>query len=147
MSIREKINQKIKEAMKSGDELIKTTLRGALAAIKQVEIDQQKEVEEPEIIAILQKEVKSRKELIADAEKAERPDLIKTAEAEINILSAYLPETMSEEELTSKIKEAIAEVGASSMADMGKVMGAVIPKVKGRADGGQISQLVKQLLS
>ena len=147
MSILEKINQEIKEAMKSHDELIKTTLRGALAAIKQVEIDQQIEVEEPEIIAILQKEVKSRKELIADAEKAERPDLIKTAEAEIKILSTYLPEVMSEEELTSIIKEVIAEVDASSMADMGKVMGATMPKVKGRADGGQISQLVKQLLS
>lgn len=147
MSIRENINQEIKEAMKSGNEMIKTTLRGALAAIRQVEIDQKIEVKEPEIIAILQKEVKSRKELIVDAEKAERPDLIKIAEAEMDILSVYLPKAMSEDDLTNIIKEVIAEVGAGSMAEMGKVMGAVIPKVKGRADGGQINQIVKKLLS
>lgn len=147
MSIREKINQEIKEAMKSGNDMIKTTLRGALAAIRQVEIDQKIEVKEPEIIAILQKEVKSRKELIVDAEKAERPDLIKIAEAEMDILSVYLPKAMSEDDLTKIIKEVIAEVGAGSMAEMGKVMGAVIPKVKGRADGGQINQIVKKLLS
>ncbi len=147
MSIQEKINIEIKNAMRNGDELVKTTLRGAIAAIRQIEIDQRKELEEPEIIAVLQKEVKSRKESIADAEKADRPDLIETAKEEIKILVPFLPEAMSEDELKSIIQAVIEEIGASSMADMGKVMGAVMPKVKGRAEGGQINQVVKQLLS
>ncbi len=147
MSIREKINEDIKNAMKSGDELVKMVLRGTMAAIKQIEIDERKELEEDEVLKIVQKEVKSRKESIADAKKAERPDLIEIAEKEMEILSVFLPEAMSEEELTTIIKDVIVEVGASSMADMGKVMGGVMPKVKGRADGGQINQIVKQLLS
>jgi hypothetical protein len=147
MKIQEQINEEIKNAMRSGDDLVKKTLRGAIAAIRQIEIDEQKELEEKEVIAVLQKEVKSRKESIADAEKAERPDLIEIAKAEMKILAPFLPEAMSEEELTAIIKEVIEAIGASSMADMGKVMGAVMPKVKGRADGGQINQVVKQLLS
>ncbi|MBT3240358.1 MAG: GatB/YqeY domain-containing protein [Chloroflexi bacterium] len=147
MSIREKINEEIKIAMKSGDEMVKMVLRGTLAAIKQVEIDERKDLEEAEVLSIVQKEVKSRKESIADAKKAERPDLIEAAEKEMEILAVFLPEAMSDEELTSIIKDVISQVGATSMSDMGKVMGGVMPQVKGRADGGQINQIVKALLS
>jgi hypothetical protein len=146
MSLKEQLNEAVKEAMKAGDSAKKTTLRGALAAIKQVEVDEQKELDDGDILGVLQKEVKSRRESIADAEKAGRDDLIQAAEAEVVMLEAFLPQALSPEELEAIVKEVIAEVGASSMADMGAVMGAVMPKVKGRADGGAINQLVRQLL-
>src|SRR5690606_10375845 len=98
------------------------------------------------VLGILQKQVKSRRETIADAEKAGRPDLIAGAESEIAILEDYLPKQMSDAELEALVDEAIAQTGASSPADMGKVMGALIPKVQGRADGGKISQTVKAKL-
>jgi len=146
MSLKEELNEAVKQALKAGDDAKKTTLRGALAAIKQVEVDQQKELDEGDIVGVLQKEVKSRRESIADAEKAGRDDLKQAAEAEIVMLEAFLPKGLSPEELEAIVKEVIAEVGASSMADMGKVMGAVMPKIKGRAEGGEINQIVRQLL-
>ena len=147
MSLKETLNNELKEALRAKDELRKTTIRGALAAIKQVEVDQRKELEDADILGILQKEVKSRKETIADAEKAERPDMIEQAEAEIAILEKFLPKGLSEEEVEAIVRETIAEVGAASMSDMGKVMGAVMPKIKGRADGGVVNQLVRKLLA
>ncbi len=146
MSLKEQINDAVKQAMKEKDDARKTTLRGVLASIKQIEVDQQKELNEDEVLGVLQKEVKMRHESIADSEKADRPDLVAKSQAEIAILEQFLPQAMSEEELTAIIKSTIAEVGATSMADMGKVMGAVMPKVKGRADGGQINQIVRQQL-
>jgi uncharacterized protein YqeY len=146
MSLKNDLNDALKAAMKAKNELEKMTLRGALAAIKQIEVDEQTELEDPDILGVLQKEVKSRKESIADAEKAGRDDLIATANDEIAILERFLPQALTPEELEAIVKETIAEVGAASMADMGKVMGAIMPKVKGRADGGQVNQLVRQLL-
>ena len=146
MPLKEELNQALKEAMKAKNELEKMTLRGALAAIKQIEVDEQTELEDPDILGVLQKEVKSRKESIADAEKAGRDDLIATANDEIAILERFLPQALTSEEVEAIVAETIAEVGAASMADMGKVMGAVMPKVKGRADGGLVNQLVRQLL-
>jgi uncharacterized protein YqeY len=118
----------------------------ALSAVKLVEVEKQEELDDAAVIGVLQKETKSRQETIEDAEKAERPDLVETAKAEMAILEEYLPEGLSPEELETLVKEVIAEVGATSMADMGKVMGAIMPKVQGRADGGQVNQLVRQLL-
>jgi uncharacterized protein YqeY len=146
MSLLEKLNQDLKEAMKAKDETRKRVLRLALSAVKLAEVEKQEELDDDAVIAVLQKEAKSRQETIDDAEKAERPDLIEVANAEMEILEEYLPEALSPEELEALVKEVIAEVGASSMADMGKVMGAVMPKVQGRADGGQVNQLVRQLL-
>lgn len=146
MSLKTQLNDALKEAMKAKDDVKKTTIRGALAAIKQVEVDQQKELDESDLLAILQKEVKSRKESIADAEKAARPDLVEASQAEIKILETFLPAGLSQEELEAIVKETIAEVSAESMADMGKVMGAIMPKIKGRADGGQVNQIVRQQL-
>jgi uncharacterized protein YqeY len=146
MSLKDDLNNALKDAMRAKDDLRKTTLRGALAAIKLVEVDEQEELEDSDILRVLQKEVKSRQESIADAKKAERDDLIQTAEAEMGILQEFLPAGLTPEELEAIVKEAIAEAGASSMADMGKVMKAVMPKVQGRADGGQVNQIVRQLL-
>ena len=146
MDLKEQLTNAVKEAMKANDEQRKTTLRGVLAAIKQVEVDQQTELEDNDILGVLQKEVKSRNETIADSKKANRPDLVSKAEAEIAILEEFLPKGLTDAELEVIIKETIAEVEAGSMADMGKVMGAIIPKIKGRADGAQVNQMVRQLL-
>lgn len=146
MSLKDDLSNATKEALKAGDNLAKLTLRGALAAIKQIEVDERKELDDADILGILQKQVKSRHESIADAEKAERQDLIDEAKAEIAILEKYLPAGLSEEEIQTIVKEAITEAGASSPADMGNVMKLVMPKIKGRANGSQVSSMVKELL-
>jgi uncharacterized protein YqeY len=146
MSLLEKLNQDLKVAIKAKDETRKRVLRLALTAAKLAEVEKQKELDDAAVIAVLQKEVKSRQETMEDAEKANRQDLIEVAKAEMKILEEYLPEAMSPEELEALVKEVIAEVGATSMADMGKVMGAIMPKIQGRAEGGQVNQLVRQLL-
>jgi uncharacterized protein YqeY len=146
MSLLEKLNQDLKAAIKAKDETRKRVLRLALTAVKLVEVEKQEELNDDAVIGVLQKEAKSRQETIDDAEKAGRPDLVETAKDEMKILDEYLPEAMSPEELETLVKEVIAQVGASSMADMGKVMGAIMPKIQGRADGGQVNQLVRQLL-
>lgn len=146
MSLKEEIQASLTAAMKAQDEVRKVPLRLVMSAIKLAEVEKQEDLDDGEVLSIVQKEVKARHESIADAEKAERQDLIDAAKAEIKILEEFLPEGLSPEELEALVKETISEVGAASMADMGKVMGAIMPKVKGRADGGQVNQMVKQLL-
>ena len=125
----------------------KRTLRLVLSSIKLVEVDKGDSLEEGEVLAILQKEIKSRRESIADAEKAGRQDLISDTEEEISILEGYLPKTLTQDEINSLAEEAIAEVGAESPKEMGKVMKVLMPRVQGRADGSVVSQTVRQLLS
>ncbi|MFO8036508.1 MAG: GatB/YqeY domain-containing protein [Anaerolineales bacterium] len=146
MDLKEELQEALKEAMRAGDKRRKKTLRMALAEIKNKEIEKGDALEEPEILGILQKEVKSRQETIEGAEQAERPDLIQEAEAEIEILKEYLPQPLDHEELKSLVEEVISEVGAESMADMGKVMGALMPKIRGRADGKEANEIVRELL-
>lgn len=146
MSLKSDLEAALKQAMRDQDDLRKTTLRGALSAVKLAEVDKQDQLDEAELQRILQKEVKSRRESIEDAKKAGREDLIAEAEAEMAILEAFLPKGLSEAELSALVEEAIAEVGATSPGDMGSVMKAVMAKVAGRADGGQISQIVRQKL-
>lgn len=146
MSLKEQLKDALKDAMRAKDAERKMVLRGALAAIKQAEVDIGEQKEE-DILGIVQKEYKGRKESIADAEKAERPDLIEAAKSEMTILEEFLPKGLTEEEVEAIVKEVIAQVGASSMADMGKVMGAVMPHTKGRADGGMVNQIVRKLLA
>ena len=133
--------------MRANDTLKKRTIRMALAAIKNLEIDQRADIDEPTALAILQKEVKSRYETIEGAEKAGRHDLIADAQAEIAILESYLPKPFTTEELKTIVSEAIAEAGATSPREMGVVMKILMPKVKGKADGKEVSQLVNQLLN
>ena len=146
MTLKDDLNNHLKEALKANDKIRKNTIRLAMTSIKLAEVEKGGELDDKEVLIILQKEAKARQETIADSEKAERPDLIEEAKAELDILQTYLPEALTPEELEALVKEAIAEVEASSMADMGKVMQAVMPKVQGRADGGQVNQLVRQLL-
>jgi hypothetical protein len=146
MSLKTDLQNEYKEAMRARDEVRKNTLRMALAAIKQIEVDEQKELADADVLRVLQKEVKIRQEGIAEAETANRPDLIEEGIQEIAVLEAFLPQALSDEELEAVVVDTIAEVGASSPADMGKVMKAVMPKIAGRADGGQVSQMVRQKL-
>ena len=147
MDIKTQLNESMKDAMRSGDVVRKNTVRMALAAIKQVEVDKRTELDDLAVIALLQKEIKNRKEAIEEAKTAGREDLIGENEAEIAVLEVFLPEAMSTDELREIVKAAIEETGASAPADMGKVMKAAMPKVAGRASGGDISAMVKELLS
>ncbi len=146
MDTKEKLSQALKEAMKAKDELRKRVVRMALAAIKNAEIEKRGELQEPDVLAILQKEVKARQETIAGAKQAGRDDLIEIAQAEIAVLEEYLPQALSREELTVIVQEAIHESGVTSMREMGKVMQVLMPKIRGRADGKEASQLVQELL-
>ena len=146
MSINKQLRDALTEALKSGDTQRKTTLRMALASIKNAEVEARKELEEDLVLNLLQKEVKARQETIESAIKAQRPDLIEKAEQEIKILNEFLPQQLSAEELRVLVQEAIDESGASSMAEIGKVMGALMPKIRGKADGKQANQIVRELL-
>jgi uncharacterized protein YqeY len=136
----------LKEALRSGDALRKTTLRMVLSAIKLAEIEKGVSLDENGILSVLQKEVKSRREAIVDAQRANRPDLVTASEAEIVILESFLPKAMSPEELEALARRAIQEVGATSPREMGQVMKVLIPLLQGRASGDQASQVVKKLL-
>ncbi len=146
MGIKSQLEQALKDAMRANDGVRKSTLRMALTAIKEAEVQKMGELEDPAILAILQKEVRSRQEAMSEAETAKRQDLIDNAKAEMKVLEEYLPKGLTPQELEDIVQAAIAEVGASTPADMGKVMKAVLPKVQGRADGGQVSQLVRSKL-
>ena len=146
MNTKTQINDAMKEAMRAKDKVAKRTLTMVRAAIQQAEKDRKKELDETEVLAILQKELKSRQETIEEAKKAGRNALVADTEAEIKVLKIYLPEAMSAEALEALAKKVIAEVGATGPRDMGKVMQAIIPRVAGRAPGGDISKVVRQLL-
>ena len=146
MSLKEEISKSLTQAMKDRDQTRKIPLRLVMAAVKEAEIDKKEELTDAEVLRLVQKEAKARNEAISDAEKAGRPDLIEQAEAELAILKEFLPEMMSEAEVQAIIEATIEEIGATGMADMGKVMKAVMPKIQGRADGGLVSQIVKQKL-
>ena len=133
--------------MRSGDTLRKNTVRMALAAIKQAEVDKQTTLDEMAVIALLQKEIKNRKEAIEEAKTAGRDDLIEGNQAEIAVLEVFLPEALSADELREIVKAAIAETGASVPADMGKVMKVALEKVAGRAPGGEVSAMVREQLA
>lgn len=147
MLTKEMIETRLKDAMRSKDEVAKRTLRMILSAVKLAEVEKRAELDEPALLAVLQKEVKTRQETIADAEKAGRQELAADARAELELLQSFLPAALTPQELESIIREAIAEAGASMPGDMGKVMKLVVPKTQGRADNREVSQLVRKLLS
>ena len=146
MDTKNQLEIALKEAMKTGDEVRKRTIRMVLAAIRQVEIDRQVKLDETAMLSIIQKEIKTRKEAVDEARRAGRPDIVTDTEAEIAVLQAYLPLAMNADELKSLAETAIAEVGATSPTDMGKVMKLLIPRVAGRASGDQVSTTVRRLL-
>lgn len=146
MTLKNQLNDSLKDAMKSGDEVRKRTLRMALAAVKQAEVDKRIELDDTAVMALLQKEIKNRREALAEAQKANRADLIAANETEIQIIETFLPKAMPAEELRAIVQAAIAEAGAASPADMGKVMKLVMPKVAGKAPNDMVSAMVKELL-
>jgi uncharacterized protein YqeY len=146
MSIKVQLNESMKDAMRSGDEVRKRTVRMALAAVKQVEVDKRVELDDAAVMGLLQKEIKNRREAIEEAKKANRPDLIEENEAEIKVLQAFLPEAMPADELRALVQAAITETGAASPSDMGKVMKVAIAKVAGRAPNDMVSATVRELL-
>ncbi len=142
-----KLQEEMKAAMKSGDKERLSTIRMLISEIKKVQIDKKKELSDEEIVEIIQRYAKQRKESIKQYREAGREDLAEKEEKELKIVQEFLPEQLSEEEIEKIVDEVISEVGASSMKDMGKVMRAVMEKVKGRAEGSVVSSIVKKKLS
>lgn len=145
-----KLQQDLIAAMKAGDEVKKSTIRMLMSSINYFQTEKGGagyEATPEEIISVIEKEAKKRRDSISEYEKAGRQDLVDQETAELKILEAYLPEKMSEEEVTKIVEETIAETGATSMQDMGKLMGALNGKLKGKADMGMVSNLVRQKLS
>lgn len=145
--MKEQLLQDLKEAMKEKDILKKDTITMLRAAILQVEKDSQKVLTEDEMSAIVAKEVKKRKESVKEYEDAGREDIANNLKREIEILSKYLPEQLSEEEIAKMVEDAISESGATSPKDMGKVMSILRPKTAGKADGKLVSDIVKEKLA
>lgn len=146
MDLKTQLNDSMKDAMKTGDEVRKRTVRMVIAAIKQTEVDKQTTLDDPAILAVVQKEIKNRREAVEEAKKANRADLVDDNEAEIRVLEKFLPEAMPADELRTLIQAAIGETGAASASDMGKVMKIVMGKVAGRAPGDMVSQMVREQL-
>jgi len=147
MGLKDKLLQDLKEALKSRNSLKVDTLRLVSSEIKNKEIDLHKELEDDEIIALLSTQIKKRKEAAALYEQGGRTDLKEKEEKEMAVLESYLPEQVDEEALRRRIREVIAETGAQSPKDMGKVMKVVAPEFRGRADGNQIKTLVTEMLA
>ncbi len=146
MDTKQLLQESLKDAMRSGDEVRKRNIRMVLAAVKLAEVEKGGPLDDVELAGILQKELKSRREAIQDAQKANRPDLITNGEADITVLESFLPKGLSSEELMALAREVVTEVGAKGPADMGKVMKVLLPRLQGRAPGDQASQAVKQIL-
>jgi uncharacterized protein YqeY len=147
MLTKDKFQEDLKDAMRSGDDVAKRTLRGVITAIKLAEVESQTEMDESGLVSLLMKEVKSRRETIEEAEANNRQALLESTQAEIDFLHTYLPEQMSEDEIRNLAQATISELGVSGPQEMGQVMKALMPKVSGRADGKLVSQVVKSLLT
>lgn len=137
----------MKSAMKAGDKIKLTTLRTVLAQLKEVEIDKRRELTEEEEIQVLAKAAKKRKEAIEFYQKSDRTDLLEKEQQELEIINSFLPQPLTTDELEKIISDAIAETGATSLKEMGKVMSVVMPKVKGRAEGKVVQEMVRKKLS
>ena len=149
MTLRDRLTEDMKQAMKDKEagKLKLSVIRMVRSAAKNIEIDRHKELDDNELLEVVAKEVKMRKDSLEEFRKANRPDLLAVLEQEIAILMEYLPEQMTEAEVRGLVTQAVADAQASSPKDMGKVMALLMPKVKGRADGKLVNSLVKELLS
>jgi uncharacterized protein YqeY len=147
MNLAERLNEDMKQAMKSGEKDRLSSIRMVRASIKNQEIELRRPLEEAEVIQVISRELKQRRDSLQDFERAGREDLVANVSAEIEVISQYLPQQLTEEEIKLIVSQTMQETGASSKADLGKLMGALMPKVKGRADGKLVNQLVQQLLS
>lgn len=146
MSLKDKLMEDLKSSMKSKDKLKKDVVTMVRSAVKQKEVDERVELDDEAIIEIISKQVKQKRDAIEDFRKGERDDLVKLTEDEVGILLEYLPEQLSEEELKGLVADAIEKTGATTMKDMGKIMGHLMPVIKGRADGSLVNKIAKEYL-
>jgi len=147
MNLAEQLNEDMKQAMKAGEKFRLSTIRMVRASIKNQEIELRRPLNDDEVLQVVGRDLKQRRDSLQDFERAGREDLVEQMKGEIEIISQYLPQQLNEEEIKAIVMQTIQETGASSKADMGKLMGALMPKVKGRADGKLVNQLVQQVLS
>ena len=147
MSLKQQLTVDLKEAMLQHEELRRDVLRMVLAALHNAEIASRAELDEPATLAVLAKEAKQRRESIEEFRKAERTDLAEKEAAELAILSGYLPEQVSREEIMEAARQAIQETGASGPSDLGKVMPVLMQRFRGRADGREVNEIVRDLLA
>ena len=146
MNIKQEIQDALTAAMKARDEDTKRTLRLVMSAIKMAEVEAGGDLDDSRILSILQKEVKTREDIIAESKHANRADLVEAAEKEMAILNKFLPQQMDQDELKALAQAVITELGASNMRDMGEVMKHLLPKLEGRASGSDASKVVREIL-
>ncbi|WP_027088281.1 GatB/YqeY domain-containing protein [Cohnella panacarvi] len=146
MNLAERLNEDMKQAMRDGNKFRLSTIRLVRAAIKNQEIDLRRTLDDNETLSVLSRELKQRRDSLLEFKNAGREDLVSNVSAEIEIISEYLPKQLNEEEIKAIVVQTMQETGASSKADMGKLMGALMPKVKGVADGKVVNGIVQQLL-
>jgi uncharacterized protein YqeY len=147
MSLREQINDDLKAAMRSGDAARRDTIRLLTAALKQREVDERKVLTDADVLAVIEKMIKQRRDSIAQFEQGGRQDLADKEKQELTLLQAYMPQAMGDDEVAAAVAAAVAETGAAGPADMGKVMAVLKPKLAGRADMGKVSAVVKARLT
>lgn len=147
MSLKDRLIEDLKQAMRQGDERRKSTLRLLKAEIANAEIERGRELSEDEVLAVVAKQAKQRRESVAEFARGARQDLVDQEEEELQILLSYLPTQMSRDEIEVMARQVIAEVEATSQAQMGEVMRRLMPQLKGRADGSLVNQVVKEILT
>ena len=147
MTLAKKIRDDLEQAVRQGDTVRRSVLRLTLASIKNAEIDKKKNLDDTDILGVLTKEAKKRRESIEAFEQGNRPDLVTQEKAELDILSEYLPEQMSQDDIAAAAQKIIDETGATGPGDKGKVMSQLMPQTKGRAEGKMVSDIVTELLS
>jgi len=147
MSLKQQLQEDLKEALRARDELRKSVIRMALAAIINTEVEHGGELDDADVIAVLQKQARRRQETIAELQHANRPESLADEEAELAILEGYLPRLLSREEIAEEAHQVIAKIGATGMGQMGPVMRQLMSKLKGHADGRVVNEIVRTLLS
>ena len=147
MTLVEKINNDLHDAMRARDELHKLVLRGLLSSINYAEIAKQKKPDDSDVIEVISREIKQRRESIEAYTQGNRPDLADKEKAEMEILQQYMPAQMSHDKIVTLVQQVLQEVGAKGPADKGKVMQKLMPQVKGKADGGEVNRIVTELMS
>lgn len=146
VTLKEKFNTLLHEAMKNKDDVARDTMRMILTNLKLAEVEKKQSLDEAAVLALLQKEIKMRHESIEDFKKGNRPDLVSRSEAEIKVLEQFLPKQLSDTEIREIVQSAISETGAAAISDMGKVMKTALPKIQGKAASDRVSVIVKELL-
>ncbi|RXJ88986.1 glutamyl-tRNA amidotransferase [Arcobacter sp. CECT 8983] len=147
MSLKQKLKDDLKLAMREKNIVKRDSIRAINTMIKQIEVDERKELSDEDVLKLIQKGIKQREESIAQYKEASRDDLVAKEQEQVDIFKEYMPKQLSDEELESSMKEIIAEVGATTVKDMGKVMGTASKKLAGVADGKRINEMTKKLLA